>query len=1236
MWKVAVDTGGTFTDCIAVSPKGERTYLKLLSSSCLRGFVDEVIDEKTMRIRSNWSVKGYDFAGYKLVINGESTIVTATDADVFTLKSSIAYGAGDVFEITGEEEVPVFAARLLTSTPLHKPVPPLEMRLGFTKGTNALLERKGGRVAFLVTKGFKDLIRIGNQQRPDLFALNIQKPGPLYAEVFEIEERIDHEGRVIVEINKEQVQRVTAQIQDNFDAVAIAFINSYKNSDHENYVARQVGKAGINYISASASLSNDIKILSRAETAIVNAYLQPVINEYVKQVSAKLKDGKLFIMASSGSLVDVENFEPKESLLSGPAGGIVGASAAGIKNEEHQLLAFDMGGTSTDVAIYDNAFDYSFETLVGDAHILAPSLSIYTIAAGGGSICSYKNGLPQVGPESAGADPGPACYGQGGPLSMSDINLLAGHLVEDSLNIPLERPLARQALKDVTGSHNAEGALLSFLSIANEKMASAIKSKAMHKGADARKFTLISFGGAGGQHACAIADILKVKKIIVPYEAGLLSAEGIRLAVIERFAERTILKPLDSVGQTLDKQWNELDEAARKQLIRGGFDAGQIDIAQRLVFLRFKGQETSIEVKFNTIDQVKADFKAKYKNLYGHWLDDGTIEVASLRASAVLKQPHDETQALSMEAYEPQPVKSQKTLFKEGWKETAIYQWEELKAGATIAGPAILTSSNSTILVEPGWCLKINEYNQACLAQKNNEGNDKVSLNESAEIELYKNRFAGVVEQMGAILQRTSFSVNIKERLDFSCALLNAEGRLMVNAPHIPVHLGSMGLCVRKVIEALKLKEGDVAMTNHPGYGGSHLPDVTLIAPVFYDQKLIGYMANRSHHAEIGGKTPGSMPTDATSLKEEGVVIEPQLIADKGNIDWEKVEAIFLSGPYPSRNVKENLADLQGALASINYGVRSMQSLCKSFGMSNVQKHMSLLYGHVTNVFNKSLKQLPKGKFSAQEKLDDGALLVVTMEIRTTGTTIDFSGTSAMHPGNFNATPAIVQSVVLYVLRLIVNENIPLNEGLLENVKVNIPLGTLLNPDFKNHSPAVVGGNTEVSQRLTDTLLKVLGKCGCSQGTMNNLLFGNDKFGYYETICGGTGAGEGFDGESGVHQHMTNTRITDPEIMEVRYPVRLDEFSLRSNSGGLGKYKGGEGVIRKLTFLDDMTVTLLSQHRIERPYGMQGGEPGAVGEQFILSKKMKQKVGGSSSFQVTAGDQLVIKTPGGGGYGPRK
>ena len=1249
-WKVWIDTGGTFTDCLAENPGGELKRVKVLSSSRLRAKAIKKSGATQLLIEHTVSATKDILAGYRLHILGPTRpliqVVSFNPAsNILTISAELP---PDInlpfdFELESGEEAPVLAARLVTETPLSEPLPPLEMRLGTTKGTNALLERKGANVAWFVTKGFKDLTRIGNQQRPDIFALKIEKPAPFYTEVVEIDERISAEGKVVHPLNiaraEEEIQRL---MRNGIRSVAVSFLNSYKNPAHEKQVAELCAAMGVPFISVSSNLFPTIKLLPRAETAIVDAYLNPILSNYLQNVTGSLSEHHLKVMSSAGGLVNAGEFHAVDSLLSGPAGGVVGAAEIARACGESQILTLDMGGTSTDVSRYTGKPEFRFECEVGSAKIASPSVAVETVAAGGGSICSFDGLKLRVGPESAGAFPGPACYGSGGPFTITDVNLLLGRVDEEQFGIPLQKAAAEkklaeqlQQIKESSGVEPSPAQFLEgYLQIANERMAEAIMGISTRKGYDPSTHTLLAFGGAGGQHACAIAELLGIKKIIVPFDAGLLSAYGLGMAVEEKIVTSQVLLPLPGLKDTFQRIVESAVAEGRGLLRKEGVQEAEVSFVA--AYLRFAGQDSVLEIESADYVGLERKFEKKYRQLFGHWVENRTIEVESVKVKVSAARKAAIQRVSRPASYSPQPLTFKEVSYQGKQRSIKVYHWAGLRPGALVTGPALVASRTSTIWVAPGWSVAFADGLNAVLENEEETSSESTEVHESIALELFTNRFRGIAEEMGALLMRTAFSVNIKERLDFSCALLDPQGELVVNAPHIPVHLGGLGLCVRKVLEVLPLGPGDVAVTNHPGFGGSHLPDITLIAPVYLDDQLLGYVANRAHHAELGGKRPGSMPPDAKNLAEEGVIIEPMLLVKSGRPRWNEIEKVLSGQQYPTRALPENLADLNAALSSIIAGQHALMELCEREGVEKLGYFMRRLKDYSNEKLWEKLNALGNDLLEAEETLDDGSRLSVSIKKTANSLVVDFSGSAPVHSGNLNATPAIVRSAVIYVLRLLIDENIPLNEGIMNQVNVVLPEG-LLNPPFPKDPascPAVVGGNTEVSQRLVDTLIKAFSLSACSQGTMNNLLFGNENFGYYETICGGTGAGPGFHGADAIHHHMTNTRITDPEVMEWRYPVQVEAFSIRKGSGGEGKWKGGDGVVRKLRFTEPVQLTILSQHRVEKPFGMEGGGEGAAGNQWIESGSgSKTNLKGVDAIDLEKGDAVIIETPGGGGWG---
>ncbi|MCB0704885.1 MAG: hydantoinase B/oxoprolinase family protein [Saprospiraceae bacterium] len=1246
-WKIFVDTGGTFTDCMGIGPSGKWLRTKVLSSGILRATLTKQLGSNQYSFQHNWNHTAAIFQGYNLrfPLHPKSGVFQILELDPQTglikLDRPARFPMPSTIEIYADEEAPILGARILTQTPLNKLLPATEFRLGTTRGTNALLEHKGAKTLLLTSRGFKDLLLIGNQQRPDLFQLDIPPRARFQSDVLEVEERLDVTGFPIIPLEETEIRRILAYCQKTQpEAIAVCLIHSYLQPEHENRIAHALRAAGFQTVCASNELLTTIGFLARTQTCVLNAYLLPVLSGYLDRIQSKLPNSSLQLMTSSGGLWPREAFRPVESLLSGPAGGVVGAKNIAQNLGFDRLLCFDMGGTSTDTAHYNGHFDYHYQSEAAGWELLVPALGIETVAAGGGSICYLKNGRLQVGPESAGAYPGPACYGAGGPLTITDVNVLLGKMAPDKLSIPINTEAALNALdqlllelnKQSRKAYSQQGVLEGLIRIANEKMAEAIRRISVSAGFDPSEYPLLAFGGAGGLHACKLAEQLRISKVILPKDGGLLSAYGIGQAQIERWAERQILQPFTDCQDRFREWFLKLEQEAFSA-VQNSIDTDlSPQIQRRSIFLRFRGQSESLETPWSEEQDVLQLFYEKYKQQYGH-VPNHPVEVDLIRLLAsgptriISADQHTGKKTVHFHFLQPTVAEL---------PPVRVYDWDELPAGVKLNGPLILTNPFSTAYVESGWSLELTSSGDALLTSiKKNKLNDPDG--EAIQLELFTNRFTAIAREMGVMLQRSAFSVNIRDRLDFSCGLLDPAGNLLVNAPHIPVHLGSLGLCARLSLEACPLQAGEILITNHPKFGGSHLPDVTLLAPVFTEeQKLIGYVINRAHHAEIGGLTPGSMPTNARSLMEEGVVIPPTKIARNGQVDWPLVEAIFQNARYPSRAVTENLADIRAALAALQSGQKKLQSMVNQFGLESVQLYMTAIRRQAKNALESALEKRGNGVWNALEKLDDGHRISLKIEIKNKRILFDFDGTSGVHPGNLNANRSIVYSAILYVLRLLCRDQIPLNEGLLEPVEIRLPL-SFLNPHFPDNPadcPAVVGGNTEVSQRLVDTLLLPFDLVACGHGSMNNFLFGNAHYGYYETIGGGSGAGPGFAGRDAVHQHMTNTRITDPEILEKRFPVRLREFSIRKNSGGTGRWPGGNGIIREIEFLEPVVFTLISQHRREQPYGKAGGNPGVTGRQFLIEADGKKTLlNGTDSRKLQAGDRIRIETPGGGAWG---
>lgn len=1274
-WQIWTDTGGTFTDCLARDPSGKLHRAKVLSSGRLRGVVIGQPSSKVLRVRESWNAPDGFAEGFVLhmMSQAQSDAVTVlrhrrlpTQEDgatsVLELDRMVPVAAGQTFEVHSGQEAPLLAARLVTQTSAKAALPPLQFRLATTRGTNALLTRTGTPPAFFVTAGFGDCLHIGTQQRPDLFALDIQKPAPLHGPVVEVRERLNADGTVLCPLDVEQLRNeATRLVAKGVTTAAIAFLHSYTNPEHERQTAVTLQEAGFTHVSVSSELAPFVRHLFRAQTAVTNAYLTPVLSRYLGNVEDGLPaDSSLHVMTSAGGLVRAASFAPKDGLLSGPAGGVVGAQIAGARAGFDRVIAFDMGGTSTDVARVDGAgaFDYVSEHTVGDAHLLAPALAVHTVAAGGGSICAWTaNGL-QVGPQSAGASPGPACYDTGGPLTITDVNLLLGRLLPERFGLPLVPGRASEAADTLAqamsdASHtptNRDDLLEGLLALADERMADAIRRVSVQKGYDPAEYALLSFGGAGGQHACAVAARLNIHTVVVPLDASLLSAWGIGHAALERFARRQVLLPLEMAN--LGSVLQELENAARAAVISEGVIPERVQADRRTVALRLAGQDSTLEIEVandTNASTLAARFAERYQSVYGQLPPPGrAIEVESATVRARAAAEADTNAALPFPSSARTPTATTRARFGGVWRDVPVYERDALSP-VPVSGPALVVEAHSTVVVAPGWSCRAHAPSGALVLEQTGSTDVVHALSTGAVAdELFAARFASVADEMGEQLRRTAFSVNVKERLDFSCALLNPEGMLVASAAHIPVHLGALGACVRGVCASLPpLIPGDVLITNHPAFGGSHLPDVTIITPVFENEgaaRLLGFVASRAHHAEIGGTRPGSMPPGATTLAEEGVVLPPLYLVRAGQSRLDAVCRLFANAPHPSRAIAENRADLLAQMAANRRGEQALQLLAARYGAETVWAQMSRLSDRAEARMRAVLAALPPGEYQATDTLDDGSPLCVRISLTPNGADIDFAGTSPTHPGNLNAPPAVVQSAVLYVLRLLAREDLPLNEGLLHPVTLHLPQRTLVNPAFDTSDPArcpaVVGGNTEVSQRIVNLLLRAFGLAAGSQGTMNNLLFGNDNpengavFGYYETVCGGAGATSNASGASAVHTHMTNTRITDAEILERRYPVHVERFAIRRGSGGAGKHRGGDSIVREITFLAPMALSVLTQHRTSGPYGMAGGENGQPGHQRLLrADGTVLELRSVDGCNVLPEDRLILETPGGGGYG---
>ncbi|MCH2078644.1 MAG: hydantoinase B/oxoprolinase family protein [Rhodobacteraceae bacterium] len=1188
MWQFWVDRGGTFTDIVAKSPEGALRTHKLLS---------------------------------------ENPEVYA-DAAVHGIRELLGLAPSD----------PMPAGQIKA------------VKMGTTVATNALLERKGEPTVLFITKGMKDLLRIGYQNRPKLFELNIELPELLYDEVIEVEERLSADGTVITPLDTQSAREALSRAYGRgYRSLAIALMHSYRFPDHEKWLGTMAQQTGFTQVSLSHEVSPLIKLVGRGDTAVVDAYLSPILRRYVDQVAGALGAhtggcDRLMFMQSNGGLTDARLFHGRDAILSGPAGGVVGMVRSAAELGYDRLIGFDMGGTSTDVCHYAGEFERSFETEVAGVRMRAPMMSIHTVAAGGGSILSYRDGRMQVGPESAGANPGPAAYRRGGPLTVTDCNVLLGKLNPDHFphvfgpdaNEPLDTSVVRakfeELAKEIGDGKTPDEVAEGFLRIAVENMANAIKKISVQRGYDVTKYTMNCFGGAGGQHACLVADALGMESIFIHPFAGVLSAFGMGLADVRAMREKQFERPLsdaDAAGQLA-----ALAQSARDEVAIQGIDDADIEIQQR-VQIRPRGAQQSLEVTFGPPDAMEAAFVEAHRQRFGFAPDTGDLILDVLVVEAIGRT--GETVNLPDPLAGTTDKASVPVCFDGTWRDVPFIDRGSLAVGQSIEGPAILTEPTGTNVIEPGWRARCAPGGNLILERAVPLARDTAigTQVDPVMLEVFNNLFMSIADQMGATLANTAYSVNIKERLDFSCAIFDQHGDLVANAPHVPVHLGSMSESVRTILKTNegKIRPGDVFMMNNPFNGGTHLPDVTVITPVFDAEgtDILFTVASRGHHADIGGKTPGSAPPDSRFIEEEGVVIDNFLLVEQGQLRDAETRALLSSGKYPCRNVDQNMADLAAQIAANATGVAELSKITRHFGIGAVHAYMGHVQDNAEESVRRVLEVLKDSKFSYP--MDSGAKINVEIRVDAANrsATIDFTGTSAQSPLNYNAPLAICRAVVLYVFRTLVGRDIPMNEGCLKPLKLIVPEGSMINP---LPPAAVISGNTEVSQSIADALYGALGVIAGSQGTMNNFVYGNDKYQNYETICGGTGAGDGFDGTDAVHSHMTNTRMTDPEVLEARFPVRVDEFSIRRGSGGHGKFTGGNGIVRKLVFNEAMTVTTLSSHRTVLPHGAQDGEPAAAGENSVLrSSGALEKLAGNDQVELTPGDVFIMKTPGGGGFG---
>ena len=1204
MWEIWVDRGGTFTDIVAKHPDGHLISHKLLSENPER---------------------------YK-------------DAAVQGIRDVLGLAPG---------------APITPNTIKH-------VKMGTTVATNALLERKGDRTLFVTSCGFADALRIGYQNRPRLFDREIVLPELLYEKVIEADERVSATGEVLIPLNEEKLKcELQAQYDTGIRAVAIAFVHGYRFKEHESIAGNICRQIGFTQISLSHKVSPLIKLVSRGDTTVVDAYLSPILRRYVQQVADELaiEDGvknernpQLMFMQSNGGLTDARLFQGKDAIFSGPAGGVVGMTRTAAMSGFHKLIGFDMGGTSTDVTHFDGEYERSFETVVAGVRMRAPMMNIHTVAAGGGSILQFDGSRFRVGPESAGANPGPACYRRGGPLAVTDCNVMLGK-IQPGYFPAIFGPDANQALdhevvqkkfsdmaeqvcvsqgKKVAAEDVAEG----FLRIAVENMANAIKKISVQRGYDVTEYTLNCFGGAGGQHACLVADTLGMERIFLHPFAGVLSAYGMGLAEVRALREIQLGFRFDpeEVENELAENCRPLIEATRKEVRIQGVSDEFISTVIK-VHVRYEGTDTSLLIDAGSALQMLSDFEKAHRQRFGFVSAEHAIvmEAASVEAIGVTESVVDPEMETPVEQTRPVPRCSVQMYSAGKWQQTPLYHRDDLQIGQNVVGPAMIIQPTATIVLEPGWRGALNTRGHLVLNRYiARETTEAIGTHvDPVMLEVFNNLFMSIAEQMGATLCNTAYSVNIKERLDFSCAIFDAKGDLVANAPHVPVHLGSMGESVKSIIKANQgtIKPGNVYALNDPYNGGTHLPDVTLITPVFDEnsENILFFTGSRGHHADIGGRTPGSSPPDSTCIEDEGVLINNFLLVENGLLREKQVRELLASGKYPCRNINQNLADLSAQIAANKTGLVELHKMVAHYGIDVVSAYMKHVQDNAEESVRRVIDVLKDSEF--EYAFDDGSLIKVKITVNNRGreATIDFTGTSGQNPANYNAPVAVCKAAVLYVFRTLVDDEIPLNEGCLKPLKLILPERSMINPEYP---AAVIAGNTEVSQGITNALYGALGVLAASQGTMNNFIYGDDEYQNYETICGGTGAGPDHHGTSAVQSHMTNTRMTDPEVLELRYPVRIEEFSIRQNSGGSGKYHGGNGVLRKVRFLAPMTVTTLSSHRIVPPFGLAGADPGKCGNNFVIRANNEiSKLRGNDETEVKPGDIFVMETPGGGGFG---
>lgn len=1193
-WNFWIDRGGTFTDIVGRAPDGNLKTHKLLSDNPRR-YADAAVQ-----------------------------------------------GIRDLLELGTDEVIPLDKIETV--------------KMGTTVATNALLERQGEPTLLVTTKGFADILRIGYQTRPDLFALEIELPEMLYTEVLEVEERVGADGEVLTRLDENAARAGLQQARaQGLNSVAIVLLHGYRYTTHEARLAVIARELGFEQVSVSHEVSALMKIVPRGDTTVVDAYLSPILRQYVSRVDEQLRHNqtspRLMFMQSNGGLTDAYAFQGKDALLSGPAGGVVGMARTAENANLNKLIGFDMGGTSTDVSHYAGEFERAYETEVAGIRVRSPMMDINTVAAGGGSILHFDGSRLRVGPDSAGANPGPMCYGNNGPLAITDCNVVLGKLRPEFFpavfgsdgNQPLDITATTQAfsllaeqITEATGTHQTETSVAQgYLDIAADNMANAIKKISIERGHDVTDYALVCFGGAGGQHACMVADRLGIEHIYVHPHAGVLSAVGIGLADVRQIRDETVEQTLNDENlQRLDPRWQELENNGTQYLQNQGIESKAQELRRRLS-LRYQGSDTALLVPAGTNSDLKAAFETNHAARFGFTSPQTPIIIESLQLEAIgLAEPLSVSETDSQDE-DPllgifPTTMSNKTI------DTPFLNRQNLATDTPVTGPAVLVEPNATTVIEPNWQAHVKANGDLFIeriASQNQPPAVGTNVN-PVQLEIFNNLFMNIAEQMGVVLENTAVSVNIKERLDFSCAIFDPDGELIANAPHLPIHLGSMSEAIKSVIaNNPQMQPGDAYVLNDPYNGGTHLPDITVVKPIFDENtgQRIFYVASRGHHSDIGGIVPGSAPADSTTIDEEGLVLDNVLLVQGGRFLEHEIRNLLTTGPWPARNPDQNVADLKAQVAACERGAAELHNVINHYGLDVVHAYM----GHVMENAEESVRRVIAALSDCEfvGEMDDGNQIAVSIKVNLAkrSAVIDFTGTSDQHPGNFNAPKAVCRSAVLYVFRCMVNDAIPLNAGCLVPLDIRIPDPSMISP----HPPAaVIAGNVETSQLLVDTLFGALGVIAGSQGTMNNFIWGNDKHQYYETICGGAGATPSAAGASAVHTHMTNTRLTDPEILEWRHPVRIEHFKVRQNSGGLGAQRGGDGVIRRLQFLEPMTVNVLSSRRKVAPYGVNGGNDGLVGVNRLLrADGTATELPGSTRVDVNPADCFEIETPGGGGFG---